>query len=282
MSATTWSKFFWADWLSDTALRRCSAAARGLWMDMLCIAAQAAPYGYLAEGDEPIPLEEIARLSGVSLKSARRLLDELERRRVLSRDDRGRIFCRRMVRDAEASQRARRDGGKGGNPNLIKAAGAPQVNPPVKGEDKPQKPDARSQRPESSLMPPVSALARAAKALGIEEATLRRHTGWIIFGDMIEDLAAQGCDAERDVWPTIARIGARLRETPATPAYFRAAILEARDRRRVGGGRHASGHGEWQDRLDVFAREGVWSSAWGPKPGFRDQQSGIRDQSEGD
>lgn len=278
MSATTWSKFFWTDWLSDTALRRCSPAARGLWMDMLCIAAQSEAHGYLAEGEEPIPLEEIARLSGVSVKSARRLLDELEKRRVLSRDDRGRIFCRRMVRDAELSQRARRDGGKGGNPNLIKGAGAPRVNPPVKGEDKPQKPEARLQSPASSSMPPVSALARAAKALGVEEAALRRRTGWIIFGDMIEDLASQGCDAERDVWPTIGRIAARLKEPPSTPAYFRTAILDARDRRRAEGGRHASAHGEWQDRLDVFAREGVWSSAWGPKPDIGDQTSEIRHQ----
>ncbi len=43
MSGTTWSKFYWSDWLSDSALRAVSSAARGLWIDMLCIAAVVCP-----------------------------------------------------------------------------------------------------------------------------------------------------------------------------------------------------------------------------------------------
>jgi hypothetical protein len=108
----------------------------------------------------------------------------------------------------------------------------------------------------------------------VGEATLRRRIAWISFGDMIAGLTADGCDLERDVWPTMRRIGARLVDPPATPQYFRGAILDARDRR-LSGGAEGLGAGsaasvsaaEWRDRLAVFAAEGAWSSRWGPKPG---------------
>lgn len=275
MSATTWSKFFWADWLSDTNLRRCSPAARGLWMDMLCVAAQGEPAGYVT-----LDAQAIGRIGGIGAAQAAALVGELEQAGVFSRDRHGRIYSRRMVRERKLRSAAQKAGRRGGNPSLCPATEiSSTLKGGVKGEDMAtvppisQKPRARSQSPAAAAAP-VSALARAAKVFGIDEAALRRRTGWIIFGDMIEDLGSQGCDAERDVWPAIGRLAARLKEPPSTPVYFRAAILEARDRRRAEGGRHASAHGEWQDRLDVFAREGVWSSAWGPKPG----EAGFRDQ----
>jgi hypothetical protein len=295
MSGTLWSKFFWADWLSDTALRRCSPAARGLWMDMLCVAAQGEPAGYVM-----LDAQGIGRIGGVGAAQAAALLGELEQAGVFSRDRHGRIYSRRMVRDVRARKSAVKSGRKGGLLSREKERGIfrPSKGPPEGGladtlAPISQKPRARSQLPDDAR--PVQAgagaarlpaLARAARALGVDEASLRRRTGWIIFGDMIEDLAAQGCDAERDVWPTIGRLAQRLKETPATPVYFRAAILEARDRRRAAGGPHASGIGEWQDRLDVFAREGAWSSAWGPKPGeagclapaISDQRSAVSSQ----
>jgi hypothetical protein len=289
MSGTLWSKFFWADWLSDTALRRCSPAARGLWMDMLCVAAQGEPAGYVM-----LDAQGIGRIGGVGAAQAAALLGELEQAGVFSRDRHGRIYSRRMVRDVRARKSAVKSGRKGGLLSREKERGIfrPSKGPPEGGLSDPlapisQKPRARSQlpddaRPRQAGADGASALARAARALGVDEASLRRRTGWIIFGDMIEDLAAQGCDAERDVWPTIGRLAQRLKETPATPVYFRAAILEARDRRRAAGGPHASGIGEWQDRLDVFAREGAWSSAWGRSPArrgvWRPQGSGIRNQ----
>ena len=38
-----WSKFWWGDWQNDKALRLCSIGARGLWMEMLCIAHEGEP-----------------------------------------------------------------------------------------------------------------------------------------------------------------------------------------------------------------------------------------------
>lgn len=98
-------KFFPQAWFGDTALRGCSAAARGLWTDLLMVMHQdGEPYGYLARGDDPIPDDELAKLCGVSLALYRRLLVELEERKVFSRDVQGRVYSRKMVRDG---QRAR-------------------------------------------------------------------------------------------------------------------------------------------------------------------------------
>lgn len=275
MSATVWSKFFWADWLSDANLRRCSLAARGLWIDMLCVAAQAEPFGFLAQGGRALDAGAIARVAGVGDAEARALIGELEEAGVLSRDRKGRMYSRRMVRDAKLSAAARKIGKRGGNPSLCRDRKKPQTlkgrdNGEVKAPVPPisQKPESKSHKPESmNDGAGREPLSRAAAALGVQVETLRRRTGWIILGDMIEGLAGEGCDVERDVWPTIARVAKRLSETPATPLYFKTAILDARDRRRAREAPEAADAAAWQDRLAVFAAEGAWSTRWGPKPG---------------
>lgn len=269
MTATIWSKFFWADWLSDRQLRRCSPAARALWMDMLCLAAQSDPIGYLAEGEDGLDIEEIKRVTGLSKRTAQRLLGELERHNVFSRDPNGRIYSRRMVRDAADIERARCNGSKGGNPNLIKGARPPRVNPPVGPRDIPQSPEARVQAPADAPPggPAVTQplLERVAEALRTPLERLLKKPAWLVFGDMVADLRADGCDEERDLWPTIRRLAQRLKEPPASPAYFRDAILEARDHRLAEATTHA-GAQEQADRLAIFHAEGVWSSKWGPRP----------------
>ena len=42
-----WSKFWWRDHQGDAALRACSLAARGYWMEVLCIMHGATPVGHL-------------------------------------------------------------------------------------------------------------------------------------------------------------------------------------------------------------------------------------------
>ena len=278
MSATIWSKFFWADWLSDAELRRCSPAARGLWMDMLCLAAQAEPQGYLAKDGEPLEPKRIARNASMSEKEAVRLIAELEGEGVFSRDARGRIYSRRMVREARFVKQARKSGLRGGNPTLCRTK---EISRTLKGRDKApltapvhpisQSPDARLHAPAVVQSGPQASrflIERAAAALKTPIERLMRKPAWLVFGDMVGELAAQGCEAERDVWPTIARIASRMAEPPASPAYFRQAILEARDERLARGPSRTAASGlEWEDRLAVFAAEGAWSSRWGPKPG---------------
>ena len=161
MTAVTWSKFYWADWFSDANLRRCTLAAQGLWMNMLCISMQQEPCGYLKQGDEVLTVDDIAAMTGKKPKQTRALIAELERRQVLSRDAAGCIYSRRLVRDAAAAERHRRNGAKGGNPNLINATGRLPDNRRLNPEDKPQSPESIS--PESSS-PESSSPASADRA----------------------------------------------------------------------------------------------------------------------
>jgi hypothetical protein len=102
MSATTWTKFYWSHWASDPALRLCSLAAQGLWMRMLCVAAEAQPRGYVTVNGVPLDSNDIARIAGETKATVDDLLSELEKKGVFSRDQRGCIYSRRMVRDMES------------------------------------------------------------------------------------------------------------------------------------------------------------------------------------
>ena len=132
MAGTVWSKFFWSDWSNDPALRICSLAAQGLWMRMLCIAAEADPTGYVTVNGRPIGVTDIARLAGVTETECESLLAELDWNGVFSRDRKGAIYSRRMVRDAKTAKKNRENGKKGGNPTIGKDEGISEwVNPPV-------------------------------------------------------------------------------------------------------------------------------------------------------
>jgi len=99
-----WSKFWWCDWQNDKALQLCSLAARGLWIELLGLCHASEQLGYLLINGEPPDCQQIADMLGkTSAKEIAKLLDELERRKVFSRTDTNTIFCRRMVRDADAS-----------------------------------------------------------------------------------------------------------------------------------------------------------------------------------
>lgn len=145
MSGTIWNKFYWSDWMSDAGVRRSCLAARGLWIDMLCIAAQADPIGYLTVKKVPLTVKDIARMVGESEPETGTLLAELERNGVFSRDRNGTIYSRRIVRDAKKSRTAQNNGKKGGNPSLgNKTDNSSSDNIQLKGDLKPQKPEANN------------------------------------------------------------------------------------------------------------------------------------------
>lgn len=137
--ALPFGKFFWSDYASDPPLKICSFAAQGLWMRMLCVAAEHDPVGYVAINGEGLDAPAIAALAGGRLDDVEQLLAELERRGVFSRDRRGWIYSRRMIRDAKKARKARENGKKGGNPRLGKEKEKPALD---KGVDKPHIPEA--------------------------------------------------------------------------------------------------------------------------------------------
>ena len=144
-----WMKWYPADWRSDEEVRNCSLAARGLWVEMLCIAHKAEPYGYVLINGRALTSSQLAVQAGCSARDAEKFCAELEAAGVFSRDGDGRIYSRRMVRDQEKAERDARNGRGGGNPNL-KPPDKGGVNPPDKGGVKAQKPEARSHIPDST------------------------------------------------------------------------------------------------------------------------------------
>lgn len=121
-----WSKFSWRDWHSDIALHPCSLAARGFWMEVLCMMHEGSPVGHLANNGRQITVRQMAANAGCSEKEATKLLAELEDAGVFSRTDDGTIYCRRMVKDAAASEVGREYAAKRWN-------GAKPTDPPNGG-----------------------------------------------------------------------------------------------------------------------------------------------------
>lgn len=154
MADMPWSKFFWADWESDQSLRLCSLAAQGLWMRMLCVCARSEPYGYLAINDRPLDVSDIARLAGVMPTEAGELVAELERNGVFSRDRKGRVYSRRLVRDRKRSEEGRKHVKKRWTQASEIEGEKPSPNRGPNRQATPQKPEARSQSPERTPLPP--------------------------------------------------------------------------------------------------------------------------------
>lgn len=98
-----WIKFYPRDWRGDQALRVVSLAARGLWMEMLCIMHEASPYGHLMVGAKPLEVDVLARMSGAGTQEVQAMLVELQDAGVFSRTRNGVITSRRMIADHKRS-----------------------------------------------------------------------------------------------------------------------------------------------------------------------------------
>jgi hypothetical protein len=103
-----WFKFYTANWRSDAALRTCSIAARGLWMEMLCLMHEATPRGSLLINGVQVSGKQLAALCSAPLNDTVRLLGELAGAGVFSRDPDGTIYSRKMRRDDEKSEEGRK------------------------------------------------------------------------------------------------------------------------------------------------------------------------------
>ena len=99
MSKLRWAKWFWADWANDTALNLCSIPARGLWMALLCLAAQGEPYGTVTIKERVPTDDELFDLTcprSTRRRDFNRWLVELEAHGVLQRDHRSAIWSPRI------------------------------------------------------------------------------------------------------------------------------------------------------------------------------------------
>lgn len=114
-------QFYPADWRKDVELRSCSIAARGLWIDILCIAHECDPYGHLAINGRPMTAAKLAGQVGLTAAQCKTLLDELIENGVARIDGEGVIYSKRMVQDEDVRNR-RADGGKAGSEHGKKGA----------------------------------------------------------------------------------------------------------------------------------------------------------------
>jgi hypothetical protein len=112
-------QFYPADWRKDASLQLCSIAARGLWIEMLCIAHECEEYGKLQQNGMGFSHQTLGKLAGLSPQTCKKLLGELERNGVFSRDNDGAIYSRRMIRDEHIRKIRAEAGIKGGNPHLL-------------------------------------------------------------------------------------------------------------------------------------------------------------------
>lgn len=139
-------QFYPADWRRDAALQSCSVSARGLWIELMCVMHDCEPYGVLAVNGRAMSPAQLARLVGEQEKVIVRLLAELEDAGVCSRDEEGRLFSRRMVKDegvrearaagghagAEHGHKGGEHGKKGGRPRKAEAGSSSEEKTPLK------------------------------------------------------------------------------------------------------------------------------------------------------
>lgn len=108
MSANPWMKFYPSNWRGDQALRAVSIAARGLWIECLCIMHEAKPYGHLLLNGEPVDDGTLARMTGTSVDEVSALMAELRKAGVFSLTREGVVFSRRMTKDHALASKGRK------------------------------------------------------------------------------------------------------------------------------------------------------------------------------
>lgn len=115
--------FFTGDWMKDPELRFCSIFARGLLVDLLCLMFEGKRCGYLSkpDGTPRSDADVVSAISGGTTEEKLAALYELESSGVLSRDENGVLYSRRLARLAELSEKRKQSGSKGGSKTQAKA-----------------------------------------------------------------------------------------------------------------------------------------------------------------
>src|SRR3990167_6360594 len=114
-------QFYPGDWLKDPALRRCSQAARGIWVDMLCLMFECEERGVFISNGMPWSDQEIAYAIGGDVNQNLALLTELRQKGVArTRNQDGAIFSKRMVDDDRLRRLRAESGSNGGSKTQAK------------------------------------------------------------------------------------------------------------------------------------------------------------------
>lgn len=98
--------FYTVDWMTDEQVQSCSLAARGLWIQMLCLMWRSDSRGKLLVNGRPPSVQQLSRLVSEDADAVGQALDELRAAGVFDECD-GVITSRRMVRDEDVRESAR-------------------------------------------------------------------------------------------------------------------------------------------------------------------------------
>jgi DNA-binding Lrp family transcriptional regulator len=215
-------QFYPADWRKDVELRSCSIAARGLWVEMMCLAHECDPYGHLTVNGRAMTPANIAGQVGLAPNQCSKLMQELLDNGVARRTDEGVIYSKRMVEDERAREtRAEigrqngvkgkefgalgaEHGGKGGRPK--KTANPDENAGSEPGQKPPQNPHPSSSSSSStsvSIQPSIEGLSPA------EPPPCPHGRLLDLFAELVPELpqprrelwsSSKGADAMRQRW----------------------------------------------------------------------------------
>ncbi|MFC3628233.1 hypothetical protein ACFOM8_02100 [Paracoccus angustae] len=272
--ADPWLKFYPTDWRSDPALRMCSLASRGLWIEMIALMHEAVPYGHLLVAGRSPTDAQIAVLAGAPSDQIPELLGELEAAGVFSRTKDGVIYSRKMTRTAKKAAIARKNGKNGGNPVLCKSKDNQQSdNQKATDRVKPQKPEARSQIEEGE--------AKASLSLAVDHKPI---------DEVADAVMAYRATAEKLGWPIPQQldqprrkaISGRIRDAGGVEGW-RIAIEKAASSEFLGQARPFSGFGiDWIAKPANFKKimEGNYDDRRSSRPDHRaiTRTDALRDQ----
>lgn len=255
-----WMKFYPRDWRGDQALRAVGIAARGLWMECLCIMHEAKPYGHLVLNGKPVDGDTLARMTGVSVDEVSALLAELRQAGVLSVTGKGVVFSRRMTKDHARAQKGRKAANKRWSQvsDDVEQSDAPNGSP--SGLPTTQKPEAiyqtASQQGASAKL--YDRLIEAASARG------PCHQNLAMGIQPIVDLIAKNFDLDTDILPVIREKAAPERRSWS---YFVTIIVQRQAERHAVPAKPNAPAVDWSARVKAFYDEDIWAMGWGPRPG---------------
>lgn len=281
-----WMKFYPRDWRGDQALRAVSIAARGFWMECLCIMHEAKPYGHLLLNGEKVEGDTLARMTGTSTEEATALLAELTKAGVLSVTGKGVVFSRRMTKDHSRSTKGRKAVEKRYTQDIETKQ---ETNGPSRlptREPTTQKPDARYQKERDSSLPlgdPVEAdfdewyvlyphkVGRGAALKAYRSA--RKKTGK---GELLESVKRFAAAKARD--------GTEKRFIPHPATWLNGERWADEAQPSSQASSPATGNGQarpgeyqardpadfdledWSIRIRLYRQNGKWAEMWGPRP----------------
>lgn len=270
-----WMKFYPRDWRGDQALRAVSLAARGLWMECLCIMHEAKPYGHLVLNGAPVGDDALARMTGVSVDEVSAMLAELRQAGVLSMTSKGVVFSRRMTKDHARAQKGRKAANKRwsqvsddveqsdapiGSPNGPPITQKPETRVQIEHKLQAQHPLPAAPKDKYDLM-----LDRLLEANGNSGFRAEKAPGLMVMAPIL-GLIDAGYDFEADILPAV-----RAKANPSARSwnFFVGIVRDFAASRQAAASqpKPAAQSFDWRAAVELFHADGTWIHGWGPKPG---------------